>query len=383
MGEGRNGNQGPVRSRKKIALTAFGIVCLAIVASGAFYWRYRGTHISTDDAFVEGRIHLVSSRVAGTVVRILADDNQRVRKGQPLLSIDPEPYAVRTRAAESALSAAGSDVSAAQADLNAARQDLAAASARLAQARVAVRAAQAKVALAEADFAQAVRDAERSQALFERHSISRERNEKAQTARDVAKARADAAREEQRLAEAAIPTLTALISQRRAVLAQREARIGQQSAVKRQREASLAEAKLLQGYTEVVAPADGYITRKTVEAGQVVGAGQPLLAVASLGDVWIVANYKETEVGRIRPGQEVRIVADTYPDKTFRGKVDSIMAGTGSAFSLFPPENATGNYVKVVQRVPVKIVLETAEDPNHLLRIGMSVVPTVLARRSP
>lgn len=383
MGEGSNDTSGAAGSRKKIALAAFGAVCLATVGSGIFYWWYRETHVSTDDAFVEGRVHLVSSRVAGTVTQVLVEDNQPVKKGQPLLRIDPEPYSVRTAAALSALHAAESDLEAARSDLAAARQDLSAASAEVEQARVAVRTAQARLSLAEADLAQAERDAARAAALFERHSISRERHEKAETAREVARAKAEAARAELRLAEAAVPALEARAAQRRAVLAQREARILQQEAIRRQRQAALAEARLLQGYTEIPAPADGYVTRKSVEVGQVVSPGQPLLAVAALEDVWIVANYKETQVGKIRPGQQARIVADTYPDRTFFGKVESIMAGTGSAFSLFPPENATGNYVKVVQRVPVKIVLEKGQDPDHLLRIGMSVVPTVLASKTP
>jgi membrane fusion protein (multidrug efflux system) len=197
-----------------------------------------------------------------------------------------------------------------------------------------------------------------------------------------------------RLAEAAVPTQQALVAQREAFVAQRravlsqreslvtqrEARVGQQEAQLRQRESALAEAKLFRRYTAVLSPADGYVTRKSVEAGQVVSPGQSLLAVAALDNVWVVANYKETDIERIRPGQEVVLRVDTYGGKKFRGTVDSIMAGTGSAFSLFPPENATGNYVKVVQRVPVKILLSRGEDPGHVLRIGMSVVPTVLVR---
>ncbi|MGB7970658.1 MAG: HlyD family secretion protein, partial [Candidatus Deferrimicrobiaceae bacterium] len=255
------------------------------------------------------------------------------------------------------------------------------------QTRLGVAAARSRVTLAAAQLAQAARDADRADNLFERQSISRERFEKAQTELAVSRARHDLAKEELRFAEAAIPTQEALLSQKKAVLAQREAalvqrkaKVGQQNAVLRQRESALAEANLLRQYTEVVAPADGYVTRKGVEAGQVVSPGQPLLAIADLSDVWVLANYKETQIKKIRPGQPVTIRIDTYAGKKFRGRVDSIMAGTGSAFSLFPPENATGNYVKVVQRVPVKIVLEQGEDPEHVLRIGMSVVPTVLVR---
>jgi membrane fusion protein (multidrug efflux system) len=382
MGEEGSGNKenGRVNSRRKWALGIFFVASLATVASGVAYWWYRQSHIATDDAFVEGRIHPVAARIQGTVVEVQVDDNQPVKAGQPLVRIDPEPYAVRVAASSSALSSASADLAAARADIQAAKEELAEAQSRLAQARVAVEAARSRAALAAARLAQAERDAERARNLFERHSISRERNEKTQTDAEVAKAQDEVAREELRLAEAAVPTAEALISRRRAVVSQREAKVGQRIADVKQKESALAEAKLYKGYTEVVAPADGYVTRKNVEAGQVVSPGQLLLAVASLSDVWVVANYKETQIGKFRPGQPARIRVDSYPGKEFNGKVESIMAGTGSAFSLFPPENATGNYVKVVQRVPVKIVLDKEEDPGHLLRIGMSVEPTVLVQ---
>lgn len=396
MGEERNGEGAGRRSnaRQKKALAIFLVATLVIVAAGGFYWWYRQTHIWTDDAFVEGRIHPVSARIQGKIAEVLVDDNQLVRKGQPLLRIDQEPFAVRVAAAGSSLSAATatvdaarSDIRAARADIRAARQDVAAARVTLDQARLAVKAAQSRVALAEAQLAQAKRDAKRAVNLYGQESISRERYEKALTEQDVSLARRNLARDELRLAEAAIPSQEALISQkeavlaqRQAMLAQREAKLGQQDAVVRERKSTLEEAELHRGYTDVDAPADGFVTRKDVEIGQVVSPGQPLLAVTDLSDVWVVANYKETAVEKIRPGDPVKIKVDTYPGKTFHGKVDSIMAGTGSAFSLFPPENATGNYVKVVQRIPVKIVLDRGEDPRHMLRVGMSVVPTVLVR---
>jgi len=223
--------------------------------------------------------------------------------------------------------------------------------------------------------------------LYYREMISRESFEKAETDAEVARAQDDVAKEELRLAEAALPTQGAIIaqkgavvSQRQSVATQREARIRQLEAQVQQRKSDLEEAKLLRRYTTVLSPADGYVTRKSVEDGQIVSPGQSLLAVAALGDVWVVANYKETDIARIRPGQEVEIRVDTFQGRKFKGTVDSIMAGTGSAFTLFPPENASGNYVKVVQRVPVKIVLTRGEDPGHILRIGMSVIPTILVR---
>jgi membrane fusion protein (multidrug efflux system) len=396
MGEERNGGGAgqPKNSRRRKAMALFLVAALVTVGSGLFYWWYRQTHIVTDDAYVEGRIHPVAARIQGTVAEVVVEDNQPVKQGQLLLRIDPEPYAVRVAAAGSAVSAATadltgarSDIAAGEADIQAARQDLAASRAQLDQARLAVDAGRSRLTLAEAQLAQAVRDAERAGNLFEKQSISRERLEKAQTELAVSRARHDLAREELRVTEAAIPTHEAQISQKNAILAQRQAalsqrkaRVGQQSALVGQRESALAEAKLYRQYADVVAPVDGYVTRKTVEAGQVVSPGQSLLAITDLSDVWVVANYKETQIEKIRPGQPVSIRIDTFSGKKFHGKVESIMAGTGSAFSLFPPENATGNYVKVVQRVPVKIVLDRGEDPEHVLRIGMSVVPTVNVR---
>jgi membrane fusion protein (multidrug efflux system) len=156
-----------------------------------------------------------------------------------------------------------------------------------------------------------------------------------------------------------------------------------QEAQIQQREAVLHGARLNLGYTKLYAPADGYITKRTVEIGNQVQAGQPLMSVVPLSreEIWITANYKETQLEKVRPGQKVEIKVDTFPGKIFTGRVESIMSGTGGAFSLFPPENATGNYVKIVQRIPVKIFLEKGEDSGHLLRIGMSVVPTILVER--
>ena len=153
-----------------------------------------------------------------------------------------------------------------------------------------------------------------------------------------------------------------------------------QASTIRQKEATAALADLNYEYTKIYAPVDGYVTKKSVQTGNQIQPGQPLMAVVSLDDIWVTANYKETEMGNIRPGQEVKITVDSYPGKVFKGKVDSIMAGTGVSFSLFPAENATGNYVKVVQRIPVKIVLDEGTDKDHILRVGMSVEPTVIAK---
>ena len=356
----------PPNGRKRKAIGLFLLVLAATAIAGFAYWRYRQTHVSTDDAYIDGRIHLVSARVQGNVTEVRVRDNQPVRAGDPLLRIDPEPFAVRESAAAAAVSGSA-------ADLVAARKDLEAAKAQLQQLAAGVQAARAKTAYSAARLSQAVRDAARMKQLFERQVVSREAFEKAQTDAETAKAQDDLAKEELLLAEAAIPTQEAQIAQRLARVVQQEAQV-------RQRESALAEATLYHRYTAVLSPADGYVTRKSVEVGQVVSPGQSLLAIAALDNVWVVANFKETDIERIRQGQEVELRVDTFKGRKFKGSVDSIMAGTGSAFALFPPENASGNYVKVVQRVPVKIVLSQGEDPGHILRIGMSVVPTVLAR---
>ena len=375
--ESKNGG----RRRKAIGL--FLLVLAAAGVGGFAYRQYRQTHVSTDDAYIDGRIHLISARVQGTVAEVRVRDNQPVKAGDPLLRIDPEPFAVR----ESGAASARADLVSARADVTAAIKDLEGAMAQLAQLSAGIEAARARTSLAAARRSQADRDAARMKQLFERQVVSREAFEKAQTDAEIARAQDDVAKEELRLSEAAIPTQKALIAQREAVISQRrsvtiqrEARIRQLEAQVMQRESALAEAKLLHRYTTVLSPVEGYVTRKSVEAGQVVSPGQSLLAVAALDNVWVMANYKETEIARIRPGQKVEIRVDTFKGKKFKGTVDSIMAGTGSAFALFPPENASGNYVKVVQRVPVKIVLSRDEDPGHVLRIGMSVVPTVLVR---
>ncbi len=247
------GNNG----RKKKALWIFLAVLAATVVSGFAYWSYRRTHVSTDDAYIDGKIHMVSARIQGKVVEVLVRDNQPVKIGDPLLRIDPEPFAVRQAGAESAVAAGAADLAAARADLVAARSDVTAATkelegakAQLSQLSAGIEAARAKTALAAARLSQASRDAGRMRQLFEKEVISRESYEKARTDAEVAAAQDALAREELRLAEAAVPSQEATIAQRQAVIAQRrslavqrEARIGQQEAQVKQRESALAERR--------------------------------------------------------------------------------------------------------------------------------------------
>jgi membrane fusion protein (multidrug efflux system) len=213
----------------------------------------------------------------------------------------------------------------------------------------------------------------RAENLFKNDAISRERYEKAQTSLDVAEAQLKASREQVRRLQASLDAQVSLVKQAEAV-------VRTQGAAIKQRQTLVEAADLNKSYAKITAPSDGYVTKKTVEVGNQVSVGQPLLAVVALDDLWIVANYKETQLQKIKPGQKVKITIDAHPGKKLTGVVDSIMAGTGATFSLFPPENATGNYVKVVQRVPIKIVLDKDANKENILRIGMSVVPTVYVR---
>jgi len=240
--------------------------------------------------------------------------------------------------------------------------------------KASVETAKANLELQEANLKQAEIDMKRAEDLLKDDIIPKERYEKTKTGYDIATAQVRAAKESLRQVEARLVTQNALIKQT-------EASLEPQKALIRQREASLGAAELNLSYTKVYTPSDGYITRKSVETGNQVQSGQPLLAVVPLDDIWIIANYKETQLERVRPGQKVKIKVDTYSGRTFNGRIESIMAGTGSVFSLFPPENATGSFVKVVQRIPVKIIFEKDADPKHILRVGMSVVPTIIVEK--
>ncbi len=348
------------------ALIVFAILAVIGAVVAFFYIQYKSTHISTDDAFVEGHVHVIASKVYGTVKVVYVDDNQAVKKGDLLLDIDPVDYDAKMNEASSRVSAEKAKSVENDARAEAARR-------QVAEAKAAVETARANLDLQGANLVQAEIDIKRAENLFRSDAMSRERYEKTMTGYKVVLAQVKAAGEQLRQAEAALETQQALVRQAEA------ARIFQRSTVA-EKQAVLKTAELNYGYTKLFAPSDGYVTRKSVEPGNQIQTGQALMAVVPLDDVWLVANYKETQLEKVKIGQKVEIGVDSYPGKKFRGKVDSIMAGTGSTFSLFPPENATGNYVKVVQRVPVKILLDKGTDPGHILRIGMSVVPTILVK---
>ncbi len=325
----------------------FILVILLVVGFvlAARWWIGSKTHVTTDNAFIESHIRSISSRVPGTVTRVLVNDNQFVRQGDLLVELDPSDYRVRTANA--------------QAELDMARNETSSDYAK-------VEGAKASVGLAEARLAQANIDLQRGKALFGKEVIPKEQLDRLETAHRITVSQLQEAREDLRKEEANLGL---------SAKGGKEARIAQKAA-------KLDEARLNLSYTRIYAPSDGYITRKSVETGNNIQGGQPLMALVKLEDAWITANYKESQLTHVKPGLKVTFEVDTYPGKKFKGNVESIMAGTGAAFSLLPPENATGNYVKVVQRIPVKILIDSASDPEHVLRVGMSVVPTITTGRS-
>ena len=325
-----------------------GLILLLLLIAGVvttfWLWCRSKTHVTTDNAFVESHVYSISTRVTGNVVRVYVKDNQSVKKGDLLVELDPMDYKVRVADAKANLALAENETSSNYAQVEAARAALNSERAKLAQAEL---------------------DLERGKALYKKDVIPKEQLDRLETSRKVAAAKLTETEGSVRRA-LAILGLTGK---------------GGKDALIARRKAEVEESTLNLSYTRLNAPSDGYITRKSVEAGNNIQAGQPLMALVALDDVWVTANYKEKQLDHVRPGLKVEFKVDTYPGRSFKGVVDSIMAGTGAAFSLLPPENATGNYVKVVQRIPVKIVIDRESDPDHLLRVGMSVVPTILTGR--
>ncbi len=352
------------RSKKKLALSIFALMVIVGLTALFFYTRYIKTHITTDDAFIDGDIYTIAPKVPGTVKNVYVSSNQLVKKGDILVELDEADYEVKVSEAASALEAEKAKTAEIESKIQTSKKQLAEAVAR-------VQAVKAVNELQHANLEQAEKDRDRADTLYKKQAISTEKYEKTLTAYKVALAQVRASSEDMNAVTLAVEAQKAAVTQAEA------SKISQLSTVK-QKESVLETARLNYGYTKINAPADGYVTKKSVEIGNQIKAGQPIMAVVSLDDVYVTANYKETELERVKRGQKVEIEVDTYPGKKFTGKVDSIMAGTGSAFSLFPPENATGNYVKVVQRIPVKIVLDNDTDREHVLRVGMSVVPTIL-----
>jgi membrane fusion protein (multidrug efflux system) len=354
------------QKRKKLVFIVFPII-IALGALGIFvYLQYSATHISTDDAFVDGRMHIIAPKIFGTVKALHVQDNQFIKRNDLILEIDPADYEVMVRQAQADLDNERTTLSEIVDSVDTVKKQMGQITAALEQ-------GQANLELQKANLELARVNLQRAEYLVKKEAIAKQQYDTTKNGYEVAVAQVKAA-------GAQVKQFDASLVAQKALIKQTEAKIPSQKALIRQKQAALQQAKLNREYTKIYAPTDGYITNRTVEVGNQIQVAQPLMAVVPLDqeNIWITANYKETQLKKVKPGQKVVIKVDTFPGRVFSGKVDSVMAGTGAVFSLFPPQNATGNYVKVVQRIPVKIAIDRGSDPGHLLRVGMSVVSTIL-----
>lgn len=327
-------------ARKWVSLGVLALIALAGGSWGFFHWRHTRVFIHTENAYVRGHIYSVSSRIPGPLNTVDIVDNQEVKAGQVVATIDPKDYDVAIERAEASLAEA--------------QARLATDEAKIAQAR-----AQVEAAASQFDLAKIEKD--RLSALYAKQSIPKQKYDQAVTAEAVAEAQQSAAKK--------------TVSANQATLEESRRKVETAKAV-------LDQAKLQRSYCTIVAPVVGVVSKKSAEPGMVVAPGQPLCAVVPLdtADVWVEANFKETQLKNVRPGQRVKLWADIDKSRAYSGTVESISAGTGAVFSLLPPENATGNWVKVVQRVPVRIVLDEGTDPDHKLRLGLTVTVEIDTR---
>jgi len=334
--------------RKPLVRVGVIVLVLLMIGAGVGYWYYLHVFVYTDDAYVDGYVGMAASRIPGRVAKVLVNDNDFVEPGHLLLTLEPQDFEAAMAQAEG--------------NLGRLRQDLA-------QDYVKVSTSRAKIAEAEANFHLAGTDQARYSALYERHTIAKQTLDNVNTRYLVNQALVDRYRREMQEALAAIGGSTGIPMEEQPAIKEAKAR--------------LEQAKLNLGYTRITAKISGYVTKRQVEVGNWVQPGQPLMIVVPLKypQLWIQANYKETQLTNVYIGQPAEVDVDTYPGVKFKGRVDSIMSGTGSAFSLLPPENATGNWVKVVQRIPVKIVLLPPIPENRPLRLGMSTEVTIDTRK--
>ncbi len=402
----------PRSSSRKFAILG---ALLVLAAIGVYLWVHSLNRVSTDDAQVDGHIIPISPKIYGKVLEVLVDDNQQVKQGQVLVRIDPQDYQAKVDQAQAAVAVAesqaqganagvplirdttGSSVTAAEAQLSAAKADYDQAqveSERAASADIAVARANVETAQATADHAQT--DLIRMKTLVGKEEISRLEYDSYASAVRVAASQLQAAKNKLDAVTKDADTKKAALLSAQARIAQAQAGIGQAKAAQRQvpvrvadassamasiaqAHANLEAAKLDLGYTTIVAPVDGVVTKKSVEVGQVEQQGQGMLMLVPLQDVWVTANFKETQLADVRNGQKAEVQVD-LSGQTYPGHVDSLAAATGTRMSLLPPENATGNYVKVVQRIPVKIVLDPIPGGNQVLRPGMNIEATIFTK---
>ncbi len=391
----------PARTASPGFRIAVVVAVVVLLVVGIFVYRYVTSYESTDDAQVDGHINSISARISGHVVKLNVQDNQYVEAGTVLVEIDPADYQVaydRAKAefddAQAAAAAAGVNVPitavTTTSQVSATEADAASARAGIAAAKKQFEAAKAQLDQAEANNIKAQNDLARYKQLVDKQEISLQQYDQAVAAAKASAAAVEAARAmadsaQSQVTQAQDKLLQAEANWRNSQTAPEQMRVIRSRAASalaqaQQKKADLDQAQLNLQYTKVIAPVAGMVSNRTVEVGENVSPGQELLKVIPLNDVWITANYKETQLRDMKVGQPVDVQVDAN-GKTYKGKVDSIAGASGARFSLLPPENATGNYVKVVQRVPVKIILDPGENTDHYLRPGMSVDPKVWIRR--
>ncbi|MGC9949007.1 MAG: HlyD family secretion protein [Bryobacteraceae bacterium] len=414
--EGKPVNEQPAvrrpanRSRTVLVVLGGGLIVALVAAGFWLHYRYR---VSSDDAQVDGHIVPISAKVFGSVLDVPVNDNQQVKAGDVLVRIDPRDLQAKLDQEKAALALAESQSNAAQvtvpltrdtthsgtsgmsAAVGTSEAQVAQADAAVSQATTDQAIARSNLAAAEASNEKAQSDLARMRPLVAKAEISQQEFDSYAAAAKVTEAQLKAAQDRVQWSQQGITTARAAADAARARVRQMQAELAQSTAGERQvlvssaqavsatarvqeARANLAAAELNLGYTTIVAPADGVVTKKSVEPGQIVQPGQALMAIIPLKDVWVTANFKETQLAHVHPGQPAEIEVDMY-GRTISGKVDSIAGGTGARMSLLPPENATGNYVKVVERIPVKIVFDALPD-GVILRPGMNVDATIITK---
>jgi membrane fusion protein (multidrug efflux system) len=400
--------------KRTIRFVLLALLVVALIVAIPIY-AYYSVRENTDDAEVDGHVIPISPRVNGTVLEVLVNDNQLVKAGQPLIKLDPADYQVAVAQAEAQLASAEanttestvnvpltnintrSQVSTSGTQVDEAQANLAAAQQAVNSARAHITQSNANLAGEQADLVKAQKDLVRYQDLVSKDEISKQDYDAALASEQSAAAKVDAGKADVTSSQHALDQALAQVNVAKARLAtamvqrrqseetrprQQEvsaAREKQSEAMVKQAQANLNQAKLNAGYTVIVAPVNGVVSRKSAEPGMQISPGQQIMALVPLDDIWVTANFKETQLKNMTVGQKVDIEVDTYgSSRKYHGHIDSLAAASGAKFALLPPENATGNYVKVVQRVPVKILLEPGENRDHSLLPGMSVTPIVL-----
>jgi len=392
----------PEKPKSRRRFIVIGVIALLVVGALLFWW-HSTYYEDTDDAQVNGHLIQISSRIAGQVIKVNVDENQAVKKGDLLVEIDPKDFQVAVQQAEANLQSSEASYEAARVNvpvisvntgstLTSAGADVHGSTAQIAQSQQQLDAAKARVVQAQANATKSAADLERYKPLVERDVISKQQFDAAVAAADADKAALVEAKANVSAGEEAVRVARDRLAQSQAAfknaqtapqqVAIQKARADQAAAAVAQAQAQLDQARLNLSYTKIIAPEDGIVTRKSVEINQNVSVGQNMMTLVSLDNIWITANFKETQLEHMRAGQPVVIEVDAYGGRKYDGKITQIGGATGSVLSLFPPENATGNYVKVVQRVPVRIDLAKPEqNSDHLLRPGLSVEPKVTVKQ--